>query len=188
MRYHLDKSSVNTDRSFKPFAQVLKTILVSASECASDSCPVVEAVEPQGLAADGAIFPRIMTKRTPTLESNAAVASSAQYHAKNVLDFEDALCDGFYDPGRSRGKRGSSLPPLSHLQNAVVPSGREVILVDAQIDSALQELVESTRQHVTVLDASRATEFLLSVVSAQMGGPGCPSLLRRSCDAIQEAK
>eukprot|EP00999_Lentomonas_sp_LEN2_P002530 NODE_414_length_1525_cov_103.089413_g382_i0.p1 GENE.NODE_414_length_1525_cov_103.089413_g382_i0~~NODE_414_length_1525_cov_103.089413_g382_i0.p1 ORF type:complete len:329 (+),score=45.54 NODE_414_length_1525_cov_103.089413_g382_i0:103-987(+) len=92
--------------------------------------------------------------------------SSWRFSQDSLLDFEHKLTDGFYDCGRSVG-----LPSLDSLKAQEAHSGREVIYVDRNTDTAFAELVEKAGATISVGNEIKARAVLLSLaVSNYFGG------------------
>ncbi|KAK4744239.1 hypothetical protein SAY87_010551 [Trapa incisa] len=101
---------------------------------------------------------------------------SRQYWEYNVLDYEEKVVNGFYDAyglsidTRHQGK----MPSLSELDNNPGSSGYEVIVVNREIDHALQELVQIAQ--CIILDCpttkiAMLVQRLAELVTGHMGGP-----------------
>ncbi|KAK7258751.1 hypothetical protein RIF29_24336 [Crotalaria pallida] len=109
-------------------------------------------------------------------DGGVADALSQRYWEYNVLDYEEKVVDGFYDVyGLSTDlAMQGKMPSLTELDAKSGSSGFEVVIVDREIDPALEELMQIA--HCIALDCpvtevAILVQRLAELVTGHMGGP-----------------
>eukprot|EP01156_Anaeramoeba_ignava_P014827 Anaeramoba_ignava/a610504_31.p1 GENE.a610504_31~~a610504_31.p1 ORF type:complete len:1030 (-),score=348.18 a610504_31:135-2972(-) len=125
---------------------------------------------------------------SPTITNQEAKnpeAISRLYYEQNVLNFNDIIIDGFYDPGRS----SSFLSFPEHQKEEVDVNSREILLVDINVDKPLETFRNNTVSTLKSIPDARTRVLLLSLmVSNLFGGSHNPNIVFENSLNIRQLK
>jgi tRNA A-37 threonylcarbamoyl transferase component Bud32 len=105
------------------------------------------------------------------LRTRPEEALSKKFSEKNVLDFDDAVPDGFYDPGRARVETLKWRSRQAYKQMPEDGGDREVLVVEAQAPS-LQKFLKQAKETMDRVSLERSKYKMLALLcSDALGGP-----------------
>lgn len=96
----------------------------------------------------------------------------AKYWLKNELSSEDIVKSGFYDIGSAGPNSGSpsNFPPLAEIRLNPPDKKREVIVIDWETDSSLQNIYQEAVENLQSKNASGQLRQIAQTVAKYMGG------------------
>ncbi|WCJ43994.1 Protein kinase superfamily protein [Euphorbia peplus] len=103
-----------------------------------------------------------------------AQSLSRHYWEYNVLDYDEKVIDGFYDVYSMSPMQQRKMPSIADLESNPASSTFEAVIVNAAIDTALQELLQVAQcisLDCPATNVAVLVQRLAELVTSHMGGP-----------------